>query len=647
MLISRYLEPAEIRNEQPFLEQMFKNGVFPQEIVNGLKDVIREANENPLIIRSSSHLEDSFGAAFSGKYKSLFITNQGTFEEKLRALEDAIAEVWASTFNPNAIQYRKERGMLDLLEYMGVIIQEVVGMRIGPFYLPAYAGVALSNNEFRWSPRIRREDGILRLVVGLGTRAVDRISNDYPTLISPKRPQLRANTLVDEAVQYSQRFMDVINLEENRLETVPVDRIMNEYGEKYPLVRSIFSIFKDGSLMSPATSLIENSEDLIVTFNGFDENHPHLRSLNSIMELLKIELGYPVDIEFASDGTDLIILQCRPQAESGKLETTPLPHDIPSEMILFTASRYVTSSVLKNLEFVVYVDAEGYENLSSREDMLNVARLVGELNEKLPRRKFILVGPGRWGSRGDIKLGVPVQYQDINNTCLLVEVARRKGGYLPELSFGTHFFQDLVEANIMYLPLYPDEGGSVLNRDLIMGQENYLESQVESTRGLSEVVRLVHIPDISKGGTLSVYMDGDKNEAVAYITPPDHSKWRYDRIIQVLSSLDSGRFGIVDIYLTGSVKECCAGPASDIDLIIHFRGTPEQKEDLIAWFNEWSKKLDQENLERTGITTGGLLDIHLITDQDILDRSSWAVHLDALYGNAEKLDLTRYPDRKN
>ena len=89
--------------------------------------------------------------------------------------------------------------------------------------------------------------------------------------------------------------------------------------------------------------------------------------------------------------------------------------------------------------------------------MRDVGRAVGRLNKLLPKRQFILIGPGRWGSRGDIKLGVPVTYSDINNSAMLIEVARQKGNYLPDLSFGTHFFQDLVEASIRYLPLYPDD----------------------------------------------------------------------------------------------------------------------------------------------------------------------------------------------
>ena len=86
----------------------------------------------------------------------------------------------------------------------------------------------------------------------------------------------------------------------------------------------------------------------------------------------------------------------------------------------------------------------------------------------------MLIGPGRWGSRGDIKLGVSVSYSDINNTAMLLEVARKRGNYVPDLSFGTHFFQDLVESDIKYLPLYPDDPGVVFNEAFLLGAPNLL-----------------------------------------------------------------------------------------------------------------------------------------------------------------------------
>ena len=93
--------------------------------------------------------------------------------------------------------------MLDVHEEMGILIQEVVGQTVGKYFMPACSGVAFSHNEFRWSPRIKREDGLLRLVPGLGTRAVDRVADDYPVLVAPGQPNLRANVTVEEVLRYS------------------------------------------------------------------------------------------------------------------------------------------------------------------------------------------------------------------------------------------------------------------------------------------------------------------------------------------------------------------------------------------------------------------------------------------------------------
>ena len=247
----KYMDARDIRQEQPFLEQVFKNGVFPAEIVNGLREILRDLNDRPIIVRSSSHQEDSYGAAFSGKYKSLFIVNLGSEEDRLASLMDAIAEVWASAFGPNVIEYRRERGLLDLPEEMGVLIQEVVGTRIGPYFTPVFAGVGFSNNEFLWSPRIRREDGVLRLVIGLGTRAVDRVADDYPILISPNKPELRVNTQIDEMVRYSQKFLDVICLERGGIETIPVADLTSKHADDFPMLSRIFSVYADGHLAAP------------------------------------------------------------------------------------------------------------------------------------------------------------------------------------------------------------------------------------------------------------------------------------------------------------------------------------------------------------------------------------------------------------
>src|ERR1019366_7193299 len=152
----KYLEIEQVRREYPHIVQVFKNSHFPPEIVKGLSLALDDFEGRPLIVRSSSLLEDRVGSAFSGKYKSLFLANQGTKSERLNALMDAVAEVYASIFGPDPIEYRAERGLLDVHEEMGVMIQEVVGSRVGKYFLPTFAGVAFSNNEFRWSARIKR-----------------------------------------------------------------------------------------------------------------------------------------------------------------------------------------------------------------------------------------------------------------------------------------------------------------------------------------------------------------------------------------------------------------------------------------------------------------------------------------------------------
>jgi len=638
----KYLDPLEIRQEQSFLEQIFKNSSFPFELIEGLRKIIRDFKDKPIIVRSSSLLEDSFGYAFSGKYKSLFVSNIGTEEERLNSLMSAIAEIYASTFSPDPIEYRRERGLLDFNEEMGILIQEVVGIKVGPYFMPTFAGVAFSRNEFRWSPRINREDGMIRIVPGLGTRAVDRMGNDYPILISPKRPNLLVNTLVEERVKYSPRFMDVINLETRMIETVDAAQLIKKYFDNIPRVTDVISIHDHGRLVNTFNIMVDPEKaDIVVTFQNLFEKTDFLEKIKRILGLLEEKIGVPIDVEFASDGEKLYILQCRPQSQSRGIERKPIPKDVPEDHKIFSTKRSVTTGQIENIEYLVYVVPEEYTNLTKREQMQKVAKIISELNIKLPRRKFILIGPGRWGSKGDIKLGVPVRYGDINNSTLLVEVAKEKGGYTPELSFGTHFFQDLVESNIRYLGLYPDQENTLFNEQLLLESDNKLSTLLQSYKNFENVVRVIKVSEIILGGTLSVIMDGETNEALAYLKPPDHHTWRTQKVEEIAEALDPDIYGVKALYLIGSTKDGSAGPSSDIDILVHFKGTEEQKDKLMAWFDEWGKKFDQENKERTGYETGGLLDVHIITDEDIKNRSSWATHITSPYQSVKKIPLKK------
>ncbi len=660
----KYLEIDQVRREYPHIVQVFKNSQFSPEIVKGLSVALDDFEERPIIVRSSSLLEDRAGASFSGKYKSLFLANQGPKKDRLAALMDAIAEVYASIFGPDPIEYRAERGLLDVHEEMGIMIQEVVGSRVGRYFLPTFAGVAFSNNEFRWSPRIRRDDGLIRLVPGLGTRAVDRVGDDYPILLAPGQPGLRANVTADAVVRYAPRKVDVINLETHRFDTIEVETLLREAGGSLPGVENMISVYEDGGIHRPMmVDYKAQAKDLVVTFEGLITGTSFIPRMRALLRLLQEKLGSPVDLEFASDGRDLYLLQCRPQSFADDSQGARIPAEIPPENVVFTANRFVSNGRVPDISHIVYVDPEGYAAIPDLETLREVGHAVGRLNKLLPRRQFILMGPGRWGSRGDIKLGVSVTYSEINNSAVLVEIARRRGNYVPDLSFGTHFFQDLVEAHIRYLPLFPDDPGVAFNESFLLDSPNVLATLVPEFAHLARTVKVIDVPATTGGLVLRVLMNADLDRAVAMLAPAhphgerhadgrrapdggvgtsvsdDPRRWRIHVAERIAAEADAERFGLKGMWLVGSSKDGTAGPASDVDLVVHSDDDPAKREALSTWLDGWSLCLSELNYLRTGMRTKKLLDVHFLSDSDFSRGTSWAAKVKAVRDPARPLPL--------
>ena len=329
----KYMEIDQVRQEYPHLVALFKSSSFPSELAKGLSLALDELGERPLIVRSSSLLEDRAGSAFSGKYKSLFLGNQGTKEERLAALMDAVAEVYASIFGPDPTEYRAERGLLDVHEEMGLMIQEVVGQKVGKYFLPACSGVAFSNNEFRWSARISRGDGLVRLVPGLGTRAVDRVNDDYPVLIAPGQPNLRVNVTVEEVLKYSPKRVDVINLEANAFETVDSLELLRYCGANYPQIRHFVSIIEHDrieQLVGPVPDF--GTRDVVFSFEGLIQKTPFVARIRELLT----RIGEQVD------GVDIteVIIATDPNTEGEATATylVRMLRDIPGLTVTRIAS---------------------------------------------------------------------------------------------------------------------------------------------------------------------------------------------------------------------------------------------------------------------------------------------------------------------
>ena len=518
--VNQKYKPREVvEAEYPQVQQRFLQGTFPKGIVDRLKEVLSHLGKQPLIVRSSSLLEDSLGTAFAGKYNSYFCPNQGTLEENLQALLQAIALVYSGVMGPDAIFYRRHMGLIDYDERMAILLQKVEGAQYRHFYFPALAGVAFSHNPFRWTPKIEREAGLLRMVAGIGTRAVDRVANDYPRMVALSHPTLRPERAVSDVRRYSQHLMDVIDLERNAFRTVPITEVLRS---DYPGLRYLASI-DQGDYAQPmyAAGGTFDPEQIILTFDNLLAKTDFPRLMRAILQKLKRHFRYDVDTEFAADiilgypkpSFRLHMLQCRPQASDENEADLHVP-TVPEEQQLFTAHKLVPNAVIPDVEYIIYVDPLRYQE-ASYSVKTQIGRAVGRLNKVLADTRFILMGPGRWGS-SNIDLGVRVSYADIYNTKMLIEIARKMASGTPEVSYGTHFFQDLVEAHIVPLSLYPDEPGNVFKEAFLLNSANKLAELSPRDADLEYYVRVIHVPEATGGQKLQVVMDGHREDAVAY-----------------------------------------------------------------------------------------------------------------------------------
>ncbi len=514
----------QIRSDYPKIQNEFLHGSLPEPVEDRLREILRESGKTPLVVRSSSLLEDGIGTAFAGKYVSVFCPNQGSEEENRRSLSEAVRRVYASVYSPDALAYRRRMELLECDERMAVLIQEVQGQQYRDYFFPAMAGVAFSYSPIVWNPRLRREEGFCRIVMGLGTRAVNRVAEDYPRLVTLSHPALRPETTPAEVRRYSQKTADVIDLRSGALSSVPVADLLNGDFPAMPWLSSI----DQGDTLMPVYSVGPQltAGRMILTFDNLLQKTGFVNLLKGILSTLSRQYDVPVDVEFtvtmdassASPKLTLHLLQCRVQTGVHEGMSCKIPKWITAEDKFFVATRVVPQGVVRQVQYVCYVDPEAYGRLPGAEDRKAVAGIIGQLNKVLENQSFILIGPGRWGSV-DPLLGVPVTYADIFNTKVLVELAVEQQGAVPEPSYGTHFFQDLVEANIYPVALYPDQPGDLFRRDWMLRAKNWMDDLAPGITGSKDCVWLVNIPGEFGGRKLDLLMDGET--AVAFLAQPN------------------------------------------------------------------------------------------------------------------------------
>lgn len=516
----KYRGEDEIRAEYEGIRGRFEQGRFPEEIVEGLRSVLDQIGRSPLIVRSSSLLEDSFKYSFAGKYDSYFCPNQGSPKENLRRLIQAISRVYASVYSPDVLVYRRSKGLIDYDERMAILIQEVQGREVGKHFLPDAAGVAFSRNQYRWSPRIDRSSGFLRMVWGLGTRAVEQLGGDYPRLVALSHPDLRPEPDPEVIRRYSQHHVDLIDLEANEMSTLPVSEVI---GEGKSLLRWVAQRYRQDNLEDfVGLPLRLDPEEVVITFDGLLRRTEFPALMKDLIGRLERAYSRPVDVEFLALLTEvgrgkveprIYLLQCRPQS-SLEMAAVKLPTDIPLKRRLFVCRRLVPDGLVQGVRYAIYIPPEKYGAVEGQRSKVEIARLIGRLNSGLAGQAFIMIGPGRWGSVNP-DLGVPVTYGDIYNAKALIEIA--SGATAPEPSYGTHFFQDLVEAKIYPLALALDDPGAEFNRRFFEGSPNTLTELLPQEARWAEVVRLIDVPAAADGAHVELVMNGEVGMAIAYL----------------------------------------------------------------------------------------------------------------------------------
>ncbi|MCK4621169.1 MAG: PEP/pyruvate-binding domain-containing protein [Desulfuromonadales bacterium] len=481
------------------LQEKILQGSFHGSLREGFQKMLEYFGQYPIIVRSSSLLEDSFGNAFAGKYDSFFCVNQGSPEERLEQFEEAVRKIFASTMSEDALAYRLQRGLDQQDEQMALLVQRVSGAYRDHYYFPELAGVGVSYNTFVWDKEMDPQAGMLRLVLGLGTRAVDRAEGDYPCIVALDAPQKRPHGGFADTRKFSQRDVDLLDINANELRTMS---LLSLTEEKIDIPWQQYAV-RDYETMQLLEKRGKKGVDVwLLTFDQLFSETPFIELMQRMLKTIEKAYDYPVDVEFtvnfAADGTPQIdVVQCRPLQTKGAEKEVKIPTRVPEERIFFQSEgNFMGGNISRPLKWIIWVDPEQYVKLPLSEKY-EIARLIGRLNKRIADKEkspTLLLGPGRWGTSTP-SMGVPVSFSEISNLTALAEVAFTAGELMPELSFGSHFFQDLVEADIFYLALFPEDKNCFFNLDWLEKQPNSLEGLLPSSSHYKKVVKVCRAPE--------------------------------------------------------------------------------------------------------------------------------------------------------
>ncbi|MFC4403478.1 PEP/pyruvate-binding domain-containing protein [Gracilibacillus xinjiangensis] len=474
------------------LKDKIRTGKFPANIKEQFVQVLEYFGQSPIIVRSSSLLEDNFGNAFAGKYDSVFCVNQGTPEERYEQLEDAIRTVYASTMNEDALEYRMNRGLFEKDEQMAILIQRVSGDHYADNFFPHVAGVGNSSNLYVWDKNVDMDAGMIRLVFGLGTRAVDRTVDDYAKIVTLDQPTRKPLMHMEDQKKFSQHGVDVLSIAENKLTSVKLDTAI---ANVWDVERNLFaSIDTETSFRLKELGYRNMPTPYILDFKNLLKHSKFPEIIKEMLAEISRVYDYPVDVEFTAnfrskDDFKINIVQCRPLQTKGLGKSVEIPTISEDDSCFIqTNGNFMGGNIRLPIDYVIYVDMDNYLNLNEQ-DKYSVARIIGKITRELKDKNIFLVGPGRWGTSTP-SLGVPVHFSEIQHVNAICEIASQARGFMPELSYGSHFFQDIVESDIFYAAVFDGEDNVRFEPNYVTNKENMLRNWVSNTEFWSDTIHV-------------------------------------------------------------------------------------------------------------------------------------------------------------
>jgi len=510
-----FLESADVLKAKKLHRQIL-NAKMPPEVLERMDDIIDYFGHYPIIARSSSLLEDSFESSFAGKYESKFCILTGDDENMIKQLSDIFKTIYASMFGQEAVKYRRFYELKGRSDIMSIIVQRVSGVFNGDYYFPHLAGVGQSYNSYIWDKKIDPESGLIRLVSGLGTKAVDNAGGDYARMIALNKPDDYPMPGIENRRAYCQRAMEVVDTYSNKIREVkPADIAAN--AESADIMKYIAA--RDREIEKKMKGVVGSDfKAWYISHDYVIKNTDVLDSLGEIMKVLEDSYGHPVEIEFAINFKDdskyrINILQCRP-VQVQKIGHGAVQSGMSSEYEVFRAQgTFLGGSNSLTIDTVVYIDWEEYMKLSSDEKR-KCAEIIGVLNNRVKEKNLdcLLMGYGRWGS-SVTALGVPVEFSQIDNMKAVIEIGHIEKGMVPELSYGTHFFHDVVESKIIYISVLDNVDCFNLS-NTITKRHNMIRKAVEKPEGFEKAIKYYRFPK----RPLRLVTDISSNEVAIYRT---------------------------------------------------------------------------------------------------------------------------------